>query len=151
MEYKNRKKRERELRGVSAIAQLSTRIYAEGKKDNHELICRVKVIECQARLKDYTFWKDLERVILELERETIQYNQVENTKIAESHEKLGDNSYSQLSNLLKYCRGLYKHYDDRKKQAATVPSSQSIDPIVEIPEEQLDADDNNLMITKIKN
>lgn len=88
----------------------------------------MKIIECQARLKDYTFWKDLERVIQELEKETIQYNQVENTKITESHEKLVDNSYSQLNNLLKYCRGLYKHYDERKRQAANAPkgSNQSI-------------------------
>lgn len=67
-----------------------------------------------------------------------------------------DNGFSQLNNLLKYCRGLYKHYDERKKQASRLlrpegSSSLLIDPIIEIPEENLDADDNNLMITKIKN
>lgn len=135
VEYKNRKKKERELKGVSAMAQLSTRIYAETKKDNHELICRVKIIECQARLKDYTFWKDLEKVIQELEKETIQYNQIENTKITDTHDKLAENGLSQLHNLLKYCRGLYKHYEIRKQQSTLLSnpegsSEQPVDPII---------------------
>lgn len=70
-EYKLKKRKERDAMGSAMLSHFSTmnpatRIFTESKKDNHELMCRVKIIECQAKLKDFSFWIDLEKVIKEL-------------------------------------------------------------------------------------
>jgi hypothetical protein len=40
----------------------------QSKRDNHELTCKVKIIECQAKLKDFSFFPKLAKIISDIER-----------------------------------------------------------------------------------
>lgn len=40
----------------------------QSKRDNHELTCKVKIIECQAKLKDFSFFPKLSKIISDIER-----------------------------------------------------------------------------------
>lgn len=85
-------------------------MYGE-KRDNHDLVCSVKIIECQARLKQFTFWHDLNGVIRELERAILlgkQQNKGEGGGVDESH------TDNKLVGLLRYCQKLQRHYEKRK-------------------------------------
>ncbi len=38
----------------------------QSKRDTHELACKVKIIECQAKIKDFSFFPQLSKIISDI-------------------------------------------------------------------------------------
>jgi hypothetical protein len=70
--YRNKKRAERE-NNISSKAKGSISMLGfsmiQSKRENHELACKVKTIECQAKIKDFTFFPRLSKIIADIEKE----------------------------------------------------------------------------------
>ena len=66
---------------ISSAMTMLGKLFQTDKKDNHELICRVKIIECQVKLRDPSFKDSLDKMIKDLEKAVFDYKKSENEKI----------------------------------------------------------------------
>jgi tetratricopeptide (TPR) repeat protein len=107
-EYANKKRKERE----NAKGSISLIGYSliQSKGDIHELSCQVKIIECRAKIKDFTFEAELKKLISSIEREIREI-----TKASEEDDKQQDKAKtSQLENLLAFCKRIGEILEKRK-------------------------------------